>query len=213
MTGAADGPRLSGPGDSPGWQPGQESLGWGPFQSSVASAPSGASTSWIRRYGPGIPTDPALVAGPGPTAEQVWRSGLPADPPRRPGRLGRLAGTALTVVLLIASGVVIYLRLHHPALGVTAVAITGQQKDGCATDVTGRIDTTGGAGIVSYEWVFTPQLVAPQPLRQSVDGGQTSVYVTASVQGQGHGQLTQRVTLQVLGPGQRSAAANVVISC
>jgi hypothetical protein len=119
----------------------------------------------------------------------------------------------LTVALLAASGVVIYLRLHHAPFGVTGVALTGQVKNGCAVDVTGRIDTSGAAGTVSYQWVFTPQLTAPSPLSQSVIAGQDTVYVTAAVQGQGHGRLGQEVTLQVLGPGQRSASAHVVISC
>ena len=52
---------------------------------------------------------------------------------------------ALTVVLLVASAVVIFLRLHHPAFGVTGAAIT-QVTGGCTVDVTGRISTTGGAG-------------------------------------------------------------------
>jgi hypothetical protein len=150
----------------------------------------------------------------GLTAEEVWRTGqLPGPPPQRKGRLRRRAGTALTVALLIAVGVVIYLRLHHAPLAVTGVAITSQVKNGCAVDVTGRITTSGGAGTVSYQWVFTPQTAAPTPLRQSVTAGQSAVYVTVADQGQGHGQAAQRVTLQVLGPEQRSASTHVVISC
>jgi hypothetical protein len=45
------------------------------------------------------------VSQAGPTAEEVWRNSLP--PGKRPGLFLGLAGTALTVVLLIASGVVI----------------------------------------------------------------------------------------------------------
>ena len=116
-------------------------------------------------------------------------------------------------MLLIVCGVVVYLRLHHAPLTVTGVAITSQVKNGCAVDVTGRIGTSGGAGTVSYQWVFTPQVTAPQPLRQSVTAGQSAVYVTVSDQGTGHGQAAQQVTLQVLGPGQGSASAHVTISC
>jgi hypothetical protein len=109
--------------------------------------------------------------------------------------------------------VVIYLRLHHPPLGVTGVAIT-QVTNGCTVDVTGRISTTGGAGIVSYEWMFQPQLIAPRPMSQTVTAGQSAVYVTAAIEGQEHGSLPQTVTLRVLGPGQsRDASARVVISC
>jgi hypothetical protein len=119
------------------------------------------------------------------------------------------------VILLAASGVVIFLRLHHASFGVTGVAITQQVKDGCTVDVTGRISTTGAAGTVSYQWTFQPQQGTPQPLSQSVAAGQSAVYVTAAVegqgQGQGQGQLT--ATLRILGPGQDSASAPVVISC
>jgi len=182
-----------------------------------ASAQPGASAGWpadsarpreIVRHGPGVPV--TVPGGPGePTAEEVWRSGAP----RRKRRLRRRVGPALTVVLFIASVAVIYLRLHHPAFGVTGAAITKQVRSGCTVDVTGRIGTTGGSGTVSYEWTFQPQAGAPRPLRQSVAAGQTAVYVTAEVEGQGSGRLTQTATLRTLGPGHASASAPVVISC
>jgi hypothetical protein len=148
-----------------------------------------------------------------PTAEEVWRNGLPGSGQRRPRPLRRWLSPALTVILLIASAVVIYMRLHHPQFGVTGVAIT-QVKSGCTVDVTGRISTTGGTGTVSYEWIFQPQLTAPRPLSQTVQAGQSSVYVTAQIEGQGRGSIAQTATLQVLGPGRdRSAPAHAVISC
>jgi hypothetical protein len=115
--------------------------------------------------------------------------------------------------VLIACGVVVFLRLHHAPLTVTGVAITSQARNGCTDEVTGRISTSGGAGTVSYRWVFTPQPASSQPLRQSVSAGQPAVYVTVSVQGTGFGRTAQQVTLQVLGPGQGSATAHVNISC
>jgi hypothetical protein len=148
-----------------------------------------------------------------PTAEEVWRHGLAGNGPRRPQPLRRWAGTGLTVILLVASAVVIYQRLHHPPLGVTGVAIT-QATNGCTVDVTGRISTTGGAGTVSYEWTFQPQLTAPQPMSQTVTAGQSAVYVTAAIEGSGQGSVAQTATLHVLGPGQaRDASDRVVISC
>jgi hypothetical protein len=165
----------------------------------------------VIRHGPGVPA-PWHAGQAAPTAEQVWRTALPNEP-RRPGRLRRLAGPALSIALLVASGAVIYLRLHHGPFGVTGVAITAQARNGCTEDVTGRVDTTGAAGTISYQWVFEPRLTAPQPLSQPIATGQTALYVTAAVEGQGHGSLTQMVTLQVLGPGQGSASARVVLSC
>jgi hypothetical protein len=165
----------------------------------------------VIRHGPGVPA-PWQASRAAPTAEQVWRTALPNEP-RRPRRLRRLAGPALSIALLAASGAVIYLRLHHGPFGVTGVAITAQVRHGCTQDVTGRVDTTGAAGTISYRWVFEPQLTAPPPLSQSVTAGQTALYVTAVVEGQGHGSLTRTVTLQVLGPGHGSASAHVVLSC
>ena len=152
--------------------------------------PSALPSSEVVRYGPGVPGPgvPASQAG----AESVWRTGhRPGTAARRRGlrrRLRRLLGLALTVILLVAAGVVLWLRFFdHPPFRVTGVAITQQAKSGCTVDVTGRITTNGSAGTVSYQWVFRPQTQAPQPLNQSVVAGQHAVYVTVAVEGQGHG--------------------------
>jgi len=115
--------------------------------------------------------------------------------------------------LLIAAGVVLWLRFHHAPFHVTGVKITQQTKTACGADVTGRISTNGSAGTVSYQWVFKPQTQAPEPLSQSVTAGQHDVYVTVAVQGQGHGSAAQTVILDVLGPGGGTAPTVVSISC
>ena len=121
---------------------------------------------------------------------------------------------ALTLILLVAAGIVLYLRFFdHPPLYVSGVDIVRQTKNGCGVNVTGRIDTNGAAGTVSYQWVFRPQTQAPQPLNESVVAGQHAAYVTVAVEGQGHGSATQRVTLQVLGPDTGTDSTNVTISC
>ena len=177
----------------------------------VGAAGAAGAIEAVGAFAPAGPTGPA--AGTAPTAEEVWRHGLPGAGPGRPRPLRRLAGTGLTVVLLVASAVVIFLRLHHPAFGVTGAAIT-QVTGGCTVDVTGRISATGGAGVVSYEWMFQPQLIAPQPMEQTVAAGQTAVYVSATIEGRQHGRLAQTVTLRVLSPGQpREATAQAVVSC
>jgi hypothetical protein len=196
---ARGGPRPGGSG------PDTASAGYGQPRAPAPPGPGGAGGI---RFGPGVP-GAAPASQPAVSAEEVWRTGqLPRPRPRR----WRRAGTALTAALLIACGVLVYLRLHHGPLTVTGVAITSQAKSGCAVNVTGRISTSGGAGTVSYQWVFTPQATAPRPLSQSVSAGQ-SVYVTVSDQGTGRGQAAQQVTLQVLSPGQGSASTHVVISC
>ena len=193
-----------------------------PAQQPVAQQPAQHAAlppgQQLIRHGPGVPATAgsartAPSAETTPTAEQVWRGGLPPRlPPRRQAR--QIVSLGISVALLAASGVVIFLRLYHGSFGVTGVAITQQAKAGCAVDVTGRIDTTGAAGTVSYQWVFQPQFSSPQPLRQSVAAGQSAVYVTAAVEGHGHGTLAQTATLEVLGPGPgRAAHARVVVNC
>jgi hypothetical protein len=79
--------------------------------------------------------------------------------------------------------------------------------------VTGQISTNGSAGTVSYQWLVEPSQQPPQPLSQSVPGGQQAVYVTVSVEGSGHGSASQTVILQVLGPDPRTASAVAAVSC
>ncbi len=58
-------------------------------------------------------------------------------------------------------------------------------------NVTGRIATNGGAGTVSYQWVFQPAPRPPQPLSADGVAGQHAVFVTVAVEGQGHGSAAQ----------------------
>ena len=179
--------------------------------------PDGApppSASQVVRHGPGVP---GVAAASQTGAESVWRTGRPDGPPPRQARLRRVRrvlGSALTVILLIAAGVIVWLRFfHHTPFHVSAVAITQQTKTACGVDVTGRIATNGSAGTISYQWVFRPQTQAPQPLSQSVTAGQHAVYVTVAVEGQGHGSAAQTVTLDVLGPDTGTASTVVSINC
>jgi hypothetical protein len=187
-----------------------------PYDQTRAASPQGADAGAGRpqdlvRYGPGVPPSEAPAAG--LTAEHVWRTGRPERTHRRPPRFRRLAGAALTVILLAASGVLLYMRFHHAPFHVTGTAITERTANGCGVDVTGRIDTNGAAGTVHYQWVFQPDPNPPQPLSLSVTSGQHAVTVTVAVQGSGHGTAAQKVTLQVLGPDRAAASADVTVSC
>ncbi len=165
-----------------------------------------------QRYGPGVPA--AAPSGPASeTAERIWRTGRPDQPARRPRRWRGLIGTALTVILLAASAVVLYLRFHHAPFHVTGVAITQRTQTTCGVDVTGQISTNGAAGTVSYQWLFQPDRRSPQPLSQSVVAGQDVVYVTVAVQGSGHGNASRTVTLQILGPDRRATSTKVILQC
>ena len=165
----------------------------------------------LTRYGPGVPATPPTGAA--QTAERIWVTGRPDQPPRRPRRWRGLAGAALTVILLAASAVLLFLRFHHAPFDVTSVKIAQRTQSGCGVNVTGQINTNGNAGTVSYQWLFQPDQQAPQPLSQSVVAGHNTVYVTVAVQGSGHGSASRRVTLQVLGPDRQTASTSVVLRC
>lgn len=165
----------------------------------------------VIRYGPGVPAKPR--SQPSPAAEALWRTGRLPPPSGRHARLRRLLGTALTVLLLAASGAILYFRFHHAPFQVSGVSVSQQSATACGLDVTGKIVTNGAAGTISYQWVFRPGHRTPQPLSQSVLAGQRDVYVTVAVQGQGHGSAFQTVTLQVLGPNPQSASMGVIIRC
>jgi hypothetical protein len=164
------------------------------------------------RYGPGVPAVPP-GGQPGLTSQWMWRTGQPPTPRRNSHRLRRLVGSALTVVLLAASAVVLYLRFHHMPFQVTGVTISQQAHAGCGMSVTGLIATNGSAGTVTYQWLVLPAGQPPQPVNQSVPAGQPAVYVNVAIQGSGQGSASRTVTLQVLGPDPRSASAAVVIQC
>lgn len=165
----------------------------------------------VIRYGPGLPT--TRTDTPAQGVDQAWRTGRLPRPPRRWTRLRQWLGSALTVVLLAASGVVLYLRFYHAPFHVTGIVISQQARNGCGVDVTGMISTNGAAGTVAYQWLLIPSRQAPRPLSQSVIAGQHSVFVTVTVDGTGHGQAFRKVVLEVLGPDRVSASATVNLSC
>jgi hypothetical protein len=166
----------------------------------------------IVRSGPGVPVpEPRDKAG--GRAEQIWRDGPLPGQPRRP-KLRRLLGAALTVVLLAASGVVLYLRIHHtPPVQVTSVTIAQRTGIACGVDVTGRITTNGAAGMVSYQWLVQPGRRQPRPKTVSIISGQHVAQVTLLLPLTGHGRASELVTLQVLAPDPKAASANVAVSC
>jgi hypothetical protein len=117
------------------------------------------------------------------------------------------------VILLAAAAIVLFLRFHHAPFQVTGASIPQETKTSCGVDLTGEIKTNGSAGTVSYQWVFKPQVQAPQPQNQSVISGQHEVFVTVAVEGSGHGTASQTVTLQVLSPDTWSYTKQVSITC
>jgi hypothetical protein len=196
----------------PAYQPTEVAGPYPAARAGPVQADRGDPAREVMRYGPGVPA--AASAGQAAaTAERVWRTGRTGEPPRRMHRRRGLFGSVLTVLLLAASAVLLYLRFHHAPFHVTGVAITQQTQTGCDVNVTGRISTNGSAGTVSYQWLFRPDREAPQPLSQSVVAGQDAVYVTVAVKGSGSGSASRTVTLQVLGPDRGAASTSVALRC
>jgi hypothetical protein len=162
----------------------------------------------VVRYGPGVSAAPAASAG--LTAERIWRDGPPPKRRRR-SRVLQFLGYALTVILLAASGVLFYLRFHHTPLHVTRITIVHSGSAACSVNVTGQISTNGGAGTVTYQWLFP--IGPPRRLQQSVSAGQSVVHVQLNLNGVGHGVASQRISLQVLSPDQGIVSQDVLVSC
>lgn len=161
------------------------------------------------RYGPGVPAAPPGARAE-PVAARAWQSG-PTAPAHRRARVRQILGAALAVILLAACGIVFYLRFHHPALQVTRAAIVRSGHAGCAVAVAGRISTNGASGMITYQWLFPAGTSLTR--RQLVSAGQRSVNVQVTVEGNGHGLASQRVLLQVLYPGWRTASRRILVSC
>ena len=158
-----------------------------------------------------LPQVPAALAG--LTAERIWRTGRPPEPPRRPARLRRWLGAALTIILLAASGVVLYLRFHHSPFHVTGVVISQRrERMRCQRH---RADHHQRLVRDDLLPVAIPARPATAPAAQPVRAvaGQHAVFVTVAVEGQGHGSVSQTVTLQVLGPNKGAASTAVVVRC
>src|ERR1700722_1072241 len=200
----------------------------GPHQpATIVARPSAGTHRPTDRAPQPAPSGPPWERPPGAASQEGAPGGAPPErasggaaggaPPQSQGRLRqmrRVLGSALTVILLVAAGVVVWLRFfHHSPFHVTKVSITQETKTACGENVTGEIATNGSAGTVSYQWVFKPQTQAPQPLSQSITAGQHDVFVTVSVQGQGHGAAVQKVTLDVLGPDPGTDSTDVTINC
>ena len=200
----------------PPYPPRYEGVAYQPTQTGVggsgtAQAGRAGPAPELTRYGPGVPaTSPPGAAH---TAERIWRTGHADQPPRRLRRWRGLARSALTVILLAASGVVLYLRFHHAPFHVTGVAITQQTQVRCGVKLTGQIRTNGAAGTVSYQWLFQPGQQTPQPLSQSVSAGRNTVDVTVALQGSGRGSASRTVTLQILGPDSQADSTSVILRC
>jgi hypothetical protein len=175
-----------------------------------ADAAPASPAAGIVRYGPGVPVDLSVGQG-GRTVEHIWRGGKPPAPTR--SRLRRIGGWALSAVLIATSGILLFLRYYSPPLHVTAVTVTTHDATGCQVDLTAHVTTNGGAGAITYQWLFEPDEQPATTLRQSVSRGQHAADLTMTVDSGGHGTVSQTAILQILSPNRRTASIPVALTC
>ena len=174
----------------------------------VRSRPVAAPEDLVR-YGPGIPAAPS-GARVEPAAARAWRGG-PPEPAHRRTWVGLVLGSALTVILLAASGVLFYVRFHHPPLQVTRVAIVHSGRAGCTVAV-GPPDQHQRGFWDAHLSMAVPRRVATDAALL-VSAGQHSVNVQVTVEGSGNGTALQRVWLRVLHPDRRIASKDILVRC
>jgi hypothetical protein len=190
-------------------RPPTEAARGGPPTEAAQHGPSAEIVS----YGPGVPA-PMSGSQARQRAEHIWRGGRPPAQARRRPSLPRLLSSALTVILLAASGVVLYLRFHHSQpLHVIGLTITRRTPVACGVHLTGRIATNGAAGTVVYQWRVRPRRRQPRVRTRAFSAGQHSLPVPLAVSAKGHGTASKLVTLQVLAPDPRKVSVRVTVSC
>ncbi|MCX5214826.1 hypothetical protein OG689_37165 [Kitasatospora sp. NBC_00240] len=155
----------------------------------------------LRRFGPGVPA----------AAAAVWHGEVePGRPVRRKGRRGLLA-----VLLLLALLALLAWRWYTPSLAVTSVAVATDPAGppcGGAAVVTATAQTNGHAGNVRYRWVRSDGSSSGE-LVQSVPEGTRQADLVLRWTFDGHGTMQATATVEILSPGQHTAAASFTYSC
>ena len=153
----------------------------------------------FRRFGPGVP----------PAAAAVWHGSAEPERPRRGRR--RL----LLVALLLALLGLFAWRWYTPALAVSAVTATTDPAGpscGGAAVITATATTNGRAGTIRYRWLRSDGTSSGE-LTQSVPDGARQADLVLRWTFDGHGTLAATATVEILAPGERSAAAAFTYSC
>ncbi|MET9615216.1 hypothetical protein [Kitasatospora indigofera] len=154
----------------------------------------------LRRFGPGVPA----------AAAAVWHGEVDPDRPvRRKGRRRLLAVLLLALLALLAW------RWYSPSLAVTSVAVATDPAGppcGGAAVVTATAQTNGHAGKVRYRWVRSDGGSSGE-LVQSVPEGTRQADLVLRWTFDGHGTMAATATVEILSPGQHTAAASFTYSC
>ena len=182
--------------------------------SPVALATNGAGTA-VRpdpagapvRFGPGLP------AGSAPPSTPDWVK--PARTKRRSRRWVSVLSTFLTLAIIAAVGVVLWLRTHN-VFKVTSVAVAPASAPGnkcnITVDVVGSIVTNGRGGEVTYQWIRNGDITSP--VASAIVGtGQTIAPVHLSWSFHGRGTYQATAELRVLSPEVAAAKTTFTYAC
>ncbi|MFI7355416.1 hypothetical protein ACIBTP_15860 [Streptomyces avidinii] len=161
----------------------------------------------VLRFGPGVT---AAMPAPFPVEAAV----VGAQPPRR-RRWAGLRRYALAAVVLAA--VLVYLGWQRlgPGIEVRDVAVSTDPKGpacDAAADVVAVVATNGRPGTLTYRWVRSDGTQSEQ-LTERVPRGQREARLHLLWTFRGTGNYPARAELQLVSPGQRTAAVDFTYRC
>ncbi|MFJ3515968.1 MULTISPECIES: hypothetical protein [unclassified Streptomyces] len=161
----------------------------------------------VLRFGPGVT---AAMPAPFPIGVAV---GVVAPPRRR--RLAGLRRYALAALVLAA--VLAYLGWQRlgPGIEVRSVAVSTDPKGpacDATADVVAVVETDGRPGTLTYRWVRSDGTQSEQ-LTERVPRGQREARLHLLWTFRGTGSYPARAELQLVSPGQRTAAVDFTYRC
>jgi eukaryotic-like serine/threonine-protein kinase len=159
------------------------------------------------RFGPGL-----SASAPAPVPE--WTK--PPRTRRRRRRLWpRVLSTAVTLAVIAAVGVVLWIRAHE-TLNVSAVAVAPASLPGSScnvtVDVVGTVFTNTHGGQIQYQWIRNGTLTSPVQTA-IIASGQTKTQLHLSWAFHGTGTYRATAELRMLSPQVTSAQTAFTYSC
>jgi serine/threonine protein kinase len=180
----------------------------GPAVTPTTPGPSTKRVAAPVRFGPGLP------GGSAPPAIPDWTKPTP-PPKRRSRRWVSVLSTFLTLAIIAAVGVILWLRTHE-VFKVTSVAVAPAAAPGdkcnVTVDVVGTIVTNGHGGQITYQWIRNGNITSPVATAV-VGSGQTTAPLHLSWSFHGKGTYQATAELRVLSPQVASATTAFTYSC
>lgn len=158
------------------------------------------------RFGPGV-----SASAPPPVPE--WTK--PPSPRRRRRRWPRMLSTAVTLAIIAAVGVVLWIRAHETLkISAVAVAPAGLPGTRCnvTVDVVGTVFTNTHGGQIQYQWIRNGTLTSPVQTA-IVASGQTSTRLHLRWSFHGPGTYHATAELRMLSPEVTTATTAFTYAC